>query len=501
VRVHRPMAWGWLSARGQILRHAWLGVLTYVIPPGLVDEAVGDGLAWEMRVRSLPARVAAYFTLGLCLFSAVSYSGVFLQVTAGLGLASPATTALTAARRRLGEKPLESLFRRLCAPLSPGTQPWSHVGGLLAVAWDGTTVDAAASAANAAAFGRPAGGNAKAAGLPQLRLVALVACGTRALLDAACGPLRGAGAGERALARQMLGSLRAGMLLLADRGFYSYPLWSAAAGTGADLLWRVQADQHLPVARELPDGSWLTHVNDPRAVQARHHRNGMRRRRGSRLAPDAGPLPGFTARVVAFALTATADDGTAVTTRYRLLTTLLDHRAHPAPDLAAAYARRWAVETSYREWKTFLRGPGRALRSRDPALARQELWASLAVYQAVRTLIARAAAGTGTDPARLSFTAALDAARRTLPAARGRLGTALAQAEAEILASPVPERKGRVYPRAVRQTRARYPSRNGKTSPVSQHAQCTLTITTPGTTTRPPADQPTNPSQQPDNPP
>lgn len=54
---------------------------------------------------------------------------------------------------------------------------------------------------------------------PQARLVTLVACGTRALLDAAVGPLRGSGAGERALARQVLPSLRPGMLLLADRGF------------------------------------------------------------------------------------------------------------------------------------------------------------------------------------------------------------------------------------------------------------------------------------------
>ena len=500
MRVHRATSWGWLSARGLILADAWLGVLTYVIAPGLVDEAVGDGLAWEMRLRLLPARVTVYFTLGLCLFSGTSYCGVFAQVTAGLGLASPAATALSAARRRLGEKPLELLFRRLCAPLSPGTAPWSHVAGLLAVAWDGTTVGTAPSAANTAAFGRPANGKVKAGGCPQLRLVTLVACGTRALLDAACGPLAGPGTGERDLARQLLGSLRAGMLLLADRGFYSYRLWGEAAATGAHLLWRVKASQHLPVTRELPDGSWLTHVNDPEAVTARARRNGARRRRGSRLPPEAGPLPGITARVIAFTITATAADGTAVTTRYRLLTTLLDHRAHPAPVLAAAYARRWAIETSYREWKTFLHA-GRPLRGRDPALARQELWATLAVYQAIRTLITLAAARTATDPARLSFTAALHAARRTLPAPRDRLPAALAQAETEILASPVPQRNGRLYPRAVNKPVSRYPSRHGTAGPLSHQTQHTTTITTPGPTTRTPTHQPKHPTQHPANPP
>ena len=84
------------------------------------------------------------------------------QVTAGLeralaaaGWQVPATTALTGVRRRVGERPLESVFRRLCSALSPGRAPWSHLGGLLVVAVDGTTVGACDSPANAAAFGRP----------------------------------------------------------------------------------------------------------------------------------------------------------------------------------------------------------------------------------------------------------------------------------------------------------------------------------------------------------
>ena len=43
---------------------------------GLVDDAVGDGLAWEMRLRSLPSRLGVYFVLGLCLFSDLPYGQV-----------------------------------------------------------------------------------------------------------------------------------------------------------------------------------------------------------------------------------------------------------------------------------------------------------------------------------------------------------------------------------------------------------------------------------------
>jgi Insertion element 4 transposase N-terminal/Transposase DDE domain len=522
--VHGATSWGWLSLRGRVLARAGIGVLTWVIAPDLVDEAVGDGLAWEMRLRALPSRLGVYFVLGLCLFSYLPYGQVLRELTFGLegplaaaGWQAPASTALTAVRRRIGEKPLESLFRRVCSALSPGRCPWSHVGGLLAVAWDGTTMAAEASPANIAAFGKPGvpkrrrprpgtGGDevsaaADDAGCPQLRLVTLVACGTRGLLDAAAGPLRGKGTGEQALARQLLGSLRAGMLLIADRGFYSYPLWTAAAATGADLLWRAKNDLHLPVLAELPDGSWLTRIHDPRAARARRHKNGTRRRRGSPLPPETGPLPGITVRVLEFRLAVTADDGTTRTERYRLLTTVTDWRAHPAAELASAYAWRWAIETGYRECKTYLRGPGRRLRGRTPDLARQELWAYLVIYQAIRAIIVRAAAGAGLDPDKISFTATLHAVRRTIPAARHDMTAALASAEAEILTSLVPEREGRIYPRAVSKPISPYPSRRVRPGPISQHAEYTLTIAAPTKPASTRTHQDKQPGSQHNNPP
>src|ERR1700733_15426323 len=81
------MPGGWLSPRGRLLWRVGLGVLSFIVPPGLVDEAVGDGLAWEMRLRSLPARLAVYFTLGLCLFSGEAYGQVMRSMAAGLGAA------------------------------------------------------------------------------------------------------------------------------------------------------------------------------------------------------------------------------------------------------------------------------------------------------------------------------------------------------------------------------------------------------------------------------
>ncbi len=508
------MCRGWSSLRGRVLSRAGIGVLTWVVTPELVDEAVRDGLAREVRLRSLPSRLGVYFVLGLCLFSDLPYGQVLRELTSGLeaalagaGWRLPASTALTGVRRRVGERPLESLFRRLCSALSPGRSPWSHICGLLAVAWDGTTIDACDSPANAAAFGKPgtsgkrrAGQQQAAAACPQLRLVTLVACGTRGLLDAACGPVRGTGTGERALARQLLASLRPGMLLLADRNFYSYDLFTAAAA-GAGLLWRVKASMHLPVVTELPDGSWLTHVNDPRAAQARLNKNGKRRRRGSTLPPDARPLPGITVRVIEYTVTVTGSDGRARTERYRHLTTLTDWRTSPAADLAAGYAQRWAIETGYRECKTYLRGPGRTLRGHSPDLARQELWGYLIIYQAIRVIITRAAAAASLDPDRISFIATLHAIRRTIATARTAMPATLAATETEIMSALLPQRKGRICPRAVKKPISPYPSKRNLNAPVSQHATWTVTITTPGVTIPTPTDQPRHPSTRPKNPP
>jgi hypothetical protein len=491
------------------------GILSWFVPPALAGQVAREAAAERdaalaaagekvprRRARLLPPYLAVYFTLALCLLARLPYQDVLRSLAGNKasGLAVPATTALTAARRRLGERTLELLFWRVTGVLLPSRSPWATAGGLLVAAWDGTTLKVPASPENIAALGRPrhgGGRKAPAAGknakdgkdgkappgeghYPQMRVVALIACGTRALLGAAIGPLA---EGEQKLAATLTGCLQPGMLLLADRGFWSIALWQACAATRADLLWRVKSDIRLPVRQPLPDGSWLTVVNGTREAHRRNMRNANRRSRGSRLPQEQGPLPGdVTVRVIEFLITLTCDDGTTRTERYRAVTTLLDHRRHPAAGLAAAYARRWGIETAYREAKSYLAG-GRVLRSRTPGLARQEAWALLITYQAIRALICHAAAGT--DPGRLSFTTALHAARRTLasPAA------ALASADSEILANPLPGRPPRTCARALADPTRPYPARNGKPQPIPRAAHYTLTVTPPGTPTQQRPDQ------------
>src|SRR6185437_15075269 len=162
-----------------------------------------------------PARVMAYFAIGMGLYGEGSYEDVLSQLTDGLAWASgwresyrlPGKSAIFQARERLGSAPLEGLFRRVAAPLGrPGTAGvW--LAGRRMVAIDGTCLDVADTPANDGYFGRPGVNKGEKAAFPQARLVGLAECGTHAMFAAQIGAY---GDGEAVLAEPLLQELSAG---------------------------------------------------------------------------------------------------------------------------------------------------------------------------------------------------------------------------------------------------------------------------------------------------
>ncbi|MFF2114993.1 transposase [Rhodococcus koreensis] len=94
-------------------------------------------------------------------------------------------------------------------------------------------------------------------GYPMVRLLALVACGTRTVIDATFGA---GSVGEITYALDLLRGMRRGMIVLADRNFASQALLAAVRETGAHLLVRVKNSRTLPVCARLPDGSYLSRM-------------------------------------------------------------------------------------------------------------------------------------------------------------------------------------------------------------------------------------------------
>ena len=98
----------------------------------------------------------------------------------------------------------------------------------------------------------------------KVRVVTVSECAAHAMVDAEMGPIVGRGSGEQTLARTLYPRLEPDWLLIADRSFYSFADWKAAAASGAALLWRVKADLTLPVLKILPDGSYSSVLVNPR---------------------------------------------------------------------------------------------------------------------------------------------------------------------------------------------------------------------------------------------
>ena len=370
-----------------------VGVLTRVFPPALVDEVIAEAGRTEQRNRALPARVMAYFAIGMALFSEGSYEDVLSQLTDGLSWTSgweqsytaPSKSAIFQARARLGSEPLAALFARVAKPIGTPQTAGVYLAGRRLVAIDGTCLDVADTPDNDEHFGRPGVNKGEKSAFPQARVVALAECGTHAIFDAVVGPYTSS---EAALAVELLGRLQPGMLLLADRGFTSYALWSKAITTGADLLWRAKTGLRPEHVQTLDDQSYLARI---------------------RLSTDKTAEP-ITVRVIDY----TVDDGRDNPEPYRLFTTILNPAVVSATELAAAYVQRWEIELAFDELKTHQRGPRTVLRSKSPELALQEIWGHLCCHYAIRSLMAQAALHAGHDPDRVSFVAALRITRQTV---------------------------------------------------------------------------------------
>ncbi len=373
-------------------------MLTRTFPPALVDEVVADCGRTEQRNRSLPARVMAYFSIGMALHSEGSYEDVLALMTDGLAWTSseepmvlPSKSAVFQARARLGSEPIEALFSRVAAPLAGAETPGAFLGGRRVIAIDGTCLDVADTPENHAFFGRPGVMKGEQAAFPQARVVAVAECGTHAIVDATVGKYT---TPENSMAIELIDRLQPGTLLLADRGFCGFPLWSRAAATGADLLWRAMPNMKPRPVETLADGSWLAEL-----------------RPSGHAGRKATPL---TIRVIDYRI----DDGRTNEEPYRLFTTILDPEDVSALDLAAAYTERWEIESAFDELKTHQRGPRTVLRSKSPDLVLQEVWGHLCCHYAIRTLMWEAADQAGVDPDRVSFVAALRIARRSISVAR-----------------------------------------------------------------------------------
>jgi hypothetical protein len=382
-----------LPAGSRITDYISLGVIAKYFPVEKVRAVLEQTGRASVRERDLPAHVVMYYVIALALYMRCSYREVLRCLLEGVQwLLDPSTvirvagkSGISQARRRLGLEPVQTLFEAIVGPVAEKRTKGAWYGQWRVVSLDGSTLDVADTTENEEAFGRPGASRGNAA-FPKIRFVALLENGTHVLWAAQVDKYA---TDELTLAEQVVPALKKGMLCLADRFFPSHKLWQKAAASGADLLWRTRQNARLEIDQRLPDGSYLSRIYPSTSDRRNERKAIVVRVIDYRLEPDAEPV-------------------------YRLITTILDHKLAPARELAALYHERWEIETALDELKTHLRGAQIVLRSKTPALVKQEFYGLLMAHFAIRGLMHEAALKADEDPDRLSFLHAVRVVQRRM---------------------------------------------------------------------------------------
>ena len=334
-----------LPAGSRITDYISLGVIAKFFPAEKVREVLMETNRASIRERDLPAHVVVYYVIALALYMRSSYrevlrcllEGVQWLLDPSMNVKVAGKSGISQARSRLGVEPLKKLYEAVVIPIAKWETKGAWYRHWRLVSLDGSTLDAADTAENEEAFGRP-GASRGCSAFPKIRFVALLENGTHVLWGARVDRYS---VDELTLAEDVVPALRKDMLCLADRFFPSYKLWRTAANTGADLLWRTRRNSILKPDRHLPDGSYLSRIY-PSTSDRRRDRNAI------------------VVRVIDYHL----DNVPGAEPLYRLITTVLSHQQAPAEELAALYHQRWEIETALDELKTHLRGAQIVLRSK-----------------------------------------------------------------------------------------------------------------------------------------
>ena len=353
----------------------------------------------------------------------------------------PACSANTGGYCKARAKLPESLLRRLTVHAGQAVEDaapddWRWHGRRVLLA-DGAECSLADTPENQAEYPQPTS-QRPGLGFPMIRLVVLLTFATAALVGCAIGPHQGKQTGEPALFRSLVGQLRRGDVVVADRFYCSYWLLALLRAAGADVCFRLHQRRKYDFRR------------------------GRRPGRGDHLVSWAKPArPGWmdeeTYAALPEALTVREIRVVVNNPGYRtkevvVATTLLDAAAYRKDDLGDLYHQRWHVELDIRSIKQTLKMD--VLSCKTPAMVRKEVWAHLLAYNLARQALAQAALAGQVKPRQLSFAGAvqtLAAFRWVLLLRAGGQWPSLARlALLAIGTHAVGNRPGRCEPRKVK---------------------------------------------------
>src|SRR3954469_13309136 len=298
-----------------------LAGLEQVIRPDDIQHALQATGRVSTRRCVLTFEITLWVVLAMGLLTDLPIRQVFKHARKlRAGETSPGRSNLCMARQRLGVAPVRQLFGQVVRPLARPETPGAFFRGLRLMGFDGTIYDVPDSEANAAAFSRPSAGPRGAGAFPQVKKLSLVELGTHVEVALV---VRSSAHGEPSMVAGLFRHLTSEMLLLWDRGFFSYELWRQMAARGVKVLARVKCRLILRPIEHLADGSYLAKVYKSAYDRAKDR-------------------DGIVVRVIRYTL----DDPQRVGhgEEHVLITNLLDESLYPANEWIILYHERWEEE-------------------------------------------------------------------------------------------------------------------------------------------------------------
>jgi hypothetical protein len=358
---------------------------------------------------------------------------------------SDSTAAYCKARRRLPASLLIGVLRHITQIVVRAAGDFNGDGGRLLV-MDGTTITLQDSDANRAVY-HYASGQKPGCGFPQMHLLGLFDLRSGAWLRVVKSAQR---RHDSFLAWKLVGHLRAGDTLIADRAFCSYAFIHQCEARGVHVVMRLHQARartlDMAKGKSLGRGDSLHNWMKPKSKELRD----LHPARYAAL-PDELEM-----RVIAVQ---TITRGRRPEAMY-FATTLRDAKAHSAQAIATLYLRRWNVELFFDDIKTSQKMD--MLRCKSPAMVARELLMHMIAYNLVRVLLVQAEAQrpAGQD-GRLSFKGTLDRLHHWHSAlwgnpSRKAVAKCYSQMIEDIANDVVLPRPGRYEPRLVKRRRDSY---------------------------------------------
>jgi IS4 transposase len=413
--------------------------LADVLSPELISTCLENTGTVTLRRRRLPMEMMIWCLVGMALYRHIPMGQIVNQLDILLPGKRPfvAPSAVVQARQRLGEDAIKQVFEQT-QQLWHDALPQSDWCGLRLLGVDGVVWRTPDSLENQTTFARTANAHAES-NYPQVRMVCQMELTSHLLTAAAFDSVA---LSEIRLTETLIAQTPDHTLTLFDKGFYALGLLHQWHATGTDRHWLLplkKGAQYRVIHTHRSGDEVIELVSSPQA-----------RKKWPTLPAT------LTARLITKIL-----KGKPV----KILTSLLDTQRFHAAEIVDLYAHRWEIELGYREMKQYMLQNRLTLRSKTPALIRQELWSVLLAYNVLRFQMAQMAYSLkNVEPNELSFSQAASFIIKELtmmPAVSpGRIPEVIRYMQEMASAFVLPHRRERTYPRMVKRRPQRYPIKN-----------------------------------------